>query len=167
MVSIFHTEFLYLCFVMMSLFNIVVLWFSKITLWYQNQTLLYFTRKYFLIFIYYYPHLSSVINLVSFIQQPESFKTKKIFVGGLKPETTEEKLKEYFGQHGKVCQLCMDDILKQHSLYIYYQLLSIIKLKYIYLSILNFVGWTSRIHRWKRFRQAKRQVAGKLLWILY
>lgn len=28
---------------------------------------------------------------------------KKIFVGGLNPEATEEKIREYFGEFGEVC----------------------------------------------------------------
>ena len=31
-----------------------------------------------------------------------AIRTKKIFVGGLKPETTEESLREYFGHFGTV-----------------------------------------------------------------
>ena len=32
-------------------------------------------------------------------------KNKKIFVGGLQAETTEDKLKEYFGEFGEVRSL--------------------------------------------------------------
>lgn len=31
---------------------------------------------------------------------------KKIFVGGLNPEATEDKIREYFGEFGEVCNLC-------------------------------------------------------------
>jgi len=34
---------------------------------------------------------------------------RKIFVGGLSPDTPEEKLREYFGAFGEV-GLCLDDI---------------------------------------------------------
>jgi len=34
-----------------------------------------------------------------------AIRTKKIFVGGLKPETTEESLREYFGHFGTVLQI--------------------------------------------------------------
>lgn len=35
--------------------------------------------------------------------KPSREPQKKIFVGGIDPEVTEEQIKEYFGQFGKVC----------------------------------------------------------------
>jgi len=32
---------------------------------------------------------------------------KKIFVGGLNPEATEEKIREYFGEFGEVCNFIL------------------------------------------------------------
>lgn len=32
---------------------------------------------------------------------------KKIFVGGLNPEATEEKIREYFGEFGEVCKVTL------------------------------------------------------------
>lgn len=32
---------------------------------------------------------------------------KKIFVGGLNPEATEEKIREYFGEFGEVCNVLL------------------------------------------------------------
>lgn len=32
---------------------------------------------------------------------------KKIFVGGLNPEATEEKIREYFGEFGEVCKVIL------------------------------------------------------------
>lgn len=41
---------------------------------------------------------------------------KKIFVGGLNPEATEEKIREYFGEFGEVCGVILLNTGTQHSL---------------------------------------------------
>lgn len=41
---------------------------------------------------------------------------KKIFVGGLNPEATEEKIREYFGEFGEVCNVISLNSGTQHSL---------------------------------------------------
>ena len=45
---------------------------------------------------------SNLVILISSLFQLGAIRTKKIFVGGLRPETTEETLREYFEQFGNV-----------------------------------------------------------------
>lgn len=41
---------------------------------------------------------------------------KKVFVGGLSPDTSEEQIKEYFGAFGEVGCVCINVFLKCSSL---------------------------------------------------
>jgi len=53
----------------------------------------------------YYCYLSLIqIDPKRAIPREEQEKTEKIFVGGVKPEVTEEEFKEYFSQFGNVVE---------------------------------------------------------------
>lgn len=53
---------------------------------------------------------------------------KKIFVGGLNPEATEEKIREYFGEFGEVCNVILVNT-ETYSLQLLFSLLTICKLQ--------------------------------------